>query len=87
MSDKVKRYLILDGIGIAINTFFMIVLCHLCSYVPYDIVTTILNIIIVTVSVTIDLGIVFFFLLYWWSDIKWTKCKNKAKNLKHKFYK
>ena len=34
----------------------------------------------------IDVFIVFFFLLYWWSDIKWTQCKQKARRLKRKLF-
>ena len=85
MSDKVKHYMLIDGIGIAINTFITIVLCNLCSSIGYEFIEITLKLIIGITSILIDLFVVSFFLLYWWSDIKWTQCKQKARSFKRKF--
>ena len=86
MSDKVKHYLLVDGIGIAIHTLITLVLLHLCSYISYDILKIATKIIVITLSTCVYIFVTFFFLLYWWSDIKWTKCKQKARKLKKVFW-
>ena len=84
MSEKVKHYLFIDGIGIAINTFITIILLNICSLISYDVIEIIVKTVIIILSVFVDLFILFFFLLYWWSDIKWTQCKQKAKRIRRK---
>ena len=85
MSSKVQSYLILDSIGIAINTFISLVLCYFCSLISYDFIAIGLKIVVITFASLVNIFIVSFFLLYWWSDIKWTQCKQKAKRFKQKF--
>ena len=87
MSEKVKHYLILDSIGLAINIFVTMLLCYFCSLIEYAIIALILKLIVVFISVCIDIFITFFFLLYWWSDIKWTQCKQNFRRMKRKFHK
>ena len=84
MSDKVKHYLIIDTIVIAVNIFITSILIHLCSYITYEVLSIIVRTVLVILSVCVDLFITFFFLLYWWSDIKWTQCKQKAKKIFNK---
>ena len=86
MSDKVKYYLRLDSIGVSINIFITFALYYICSFIPYDIIEIGLKIIIVGISTIINLVIAFFFLLYWWSDIKWTSCKNRARKIKKSIF-
>ena len=81
MSSKVKHYLLIDGIGAAINTFIALALCSLCLHISYDVIRIIAISIIIIISSAINLFILLFFLLYWWSDIKWTKCKQKTKRI------
>lgn len=85
MSDKVKHYLLLDGIGIAINTFIALVLFNFCSAISYDFIAITFKTLIIVLSSLLNIIIALFFLLYWWSDIKWTQCKQKARKLKRKF--
>lgn len=85
MSAKVKHYLVIDSVGVAINTFVCLMLCHLCGMINQSIIEVILKIIVIGLGTIINLSILFFFLLYWWSDIKWTECKRKARNFKKKF--
>lgn len=85
MSEKVKNYLLIDSVGIAINVFITMILCYFCSFINYNIIEIIIKSVIIGISVIINLFVIFFFLLYWWSDIKWTECKQKAKRLKKHF--
>ena len=85
MSDKVKRYLLLDGIGIAINTFIALILYNSCSAISYDFIAITFKTLIIILSSLLNIIIALFFLLYWWSDIKWSQCKQKARKIKQKF--
>lgn len=79
MSKKVRSYLIIDLIVMAIVTMAGLWLSGLCSMLTIKWIEIILKIVINGIWVVFDLIFAFFFLLYWWSDIKWTKTKKWAR--------
>ena len=82
MSKKVRFYLILDLVGIGITLLVRAVLCGKLSGVSEPLLQSGFIIIVNVASVAICVFIVFFFLLYWWSDRKWTALKRKFKKKK-----
>lgn len=79
MSKKVRFYMVLDLIGIAITVLVRTLLCSAFARISDQLIQSILVIAVNIVCVAICLFIVFFFLLYWWSDKKWTNIKRKFK--------
>jgi len=80
MSKKVLFYMTLDLIGIGITLLARAGLCNLVySQLSDQFICTILTLAVNIASIGICLFIVFFFLLYWWSDKKWTNIKQRFK--------
>jgi hypothetical protein len=79
MSKKVRFYLILDLIGIGIALLIRFLLCRSFAVITELWIQGALCIAVNVICVAVCLFIVFFFLLYWWSDITWTNIKNKVK--------
>lgn len=79
MSKKVRNYLILDLIVMAVVTVVGLWLSGLCGGLSNRWIELILKVVINGIWIIFDLVFAFFFLLYWWSDVKWTKTKTWAK--------
>ena len=77
MSEKVRFYLILDLIGVAITFVIRYLLVKAVLFIPEPLIQTILIIALNILTALVCLFILFFFLLYWWSDKKWTSVKKK----------
>jgi len=82
MSKKVLFYLVLDSLGIALTTFIGKWLCEMCDAVTNLWVSNGISLIINFLCACVTIFIIFFFLLYWWSDRKWSKIKRWFKNKK-----
>ena len=74
--------MMLDLIGIGITFLARFFLLQFDNMVTIPLIQLGLVIIINLITIAICLFIVFFFLLYWWSDKKWTKIQAKFKNRK-----
>lgn len=81
MSKKVLCYMILDIIGIAIAWEVRWFLCELVCNVQEQWLQTGFVVLINIAFFSVCMFIVFFFLLYWWSDRKWTRIKKKIKKV------
>ena len=79
MSPKVRKYLIIDLIVMAIVTGLCLWGSHLCGSFANEWIVLLLKIVINGIWIVFDLLFVFFFLLYWWSDVEWTKVKKWAR--------
>ena len=79
MSKKVKTALVWDLVVIAVITAIYLLLLHMAGYISHDTLNLALKIILSFVYIIADSIVLFFFLLYWWSDIKWTQVKQWAK--------
>lgn len=79
MSKKVVFYLILDLIGVGITLFIRWVLCDAMTGVSDPFIKSVIMLTINGISIAVCLFILFFFLLYWWSDKKWANIKQKFK--------
>lgn len=79
MSNKVKKWLIADGISVSINTFIAIWLCSICNNISYQTLEVIAKIAIIGFFGIINIVILIFFFVYWWSDNAWTACKKSFK--------
>ena len=79
MSKKVRFYLILDFIGIAIAFCIRTLLCNAFADISEQFIQNGITIAVNIVFGIVCLFIIFFFLLYWWSDRKWTNIKRKFK--------
>lgn len=82
MSKKVLFYLALDSIGIAITAALGKYLCKISDAVTTHWVSNGINLVINFLCVCVCVFIIFFFLLYWWSDRKWSRIKKRLKNQK-----
>ena len=83
MSKKVLFYLVLDSLGIALTIFIGKWLCEMCDAVTNLWVSNGISLIINFLCACVTIFIIFFFLLYWWSDRKWSKIKRWFKNKKY----
>lgn len=79
MSKKVMFYMILDIIGIAIAWAVRYFLYELVRNVQEQWLRAGFVVLSNIAFFTVCLFIAFFFLLYWWSDRKWTRIKKKLK--------
>lgn len=79
MSKKVLNYLIIDLIVMSLVTSVGLWLSGLCGSLSNQWIELVLKVIINGIWIIFDLVFAFFFLLYWWSDIKWTKTKRWAR--------
>lgn len=79
MSNKVKKWLIADGISIAINTFIAIWLYSICDNISYQALELISKIVVIGFFGIVNIIILIFFFVYWWSDNAWTACKKSFK--------
>ena len=80
MSKKVFKWLIADAIFAAIVTLLIIWLGNVIS-ARFDNETakTVIFYVKTAVWIVIDFIVLFYFLLYWWSDRTWTNIKNQFK--------
>lgn len=83
MSKKVLFYLMLDSVGIALTAFIGKWLCEMGDAVTNPWVSNGISLIINFLCACVTIFIIFFFLLYWWSDRKWSKIKRWFKNKKY----
>ena len=83
MSKKVIFYLFLDLIGVGITLLVRMLLCNAAIGVSDTFIQNVIVLIINVVAITICLFVLFFFLLYWWSDRKWKSVKKNLRSLKH----
>ena len=81
MSKKVVKYLIADLILMAIVTGIGLWLSHICPSFFGEYGGFMLRFVISCFWIVFDLVMVFFFLLYWWSDVKWTHIKIKGRKM------
>ena len=79
MSKKVLFYMVIDSSAIGITLLIRALLCGAFSGVSEPLLQGVFMIVVNTVCIAICAFIVFFFLLYWWSDKKWTDIKRKFK--------
>ena len=85
MSKKVLKWLIADIIIAVAVTFLVIWLGNAASnIVDNETARTVIFYVKTALWIVIDLIVLFWFLLYWWSDRKWTNIKNKFKKTKEK---
>lgn len=79
MSKKVKKYLVIDLIVMGIVTVLGLWISGLCGGMSNEWVGIALKILVNGIWIIFDLIFVFFFFLYWWSDVKWTQIKAWAR--------
>ena len=79
MSKKVLFYLVLDLIGVAITALIGKYLCEISDAVTNPWVSNGIALAVNFLCACVAIFIIFFFLLYWWSDRNWSKIKNKFK--------
>ena len=80
MSKKVFKWLIADAIFAAIVTLVIIWLGNVISARIDDETAKAAIFVVKTAAwVVVDLIVLFYFLLYWWSDRTWTNIKNQFK--------
>ena len=84
MSKKVLFYLVLDSFGIALTAFIGKWLCEMSDAVTKPWVSNGISLFINFLCACVTVFIIFFFLLYWWSDRKWSKIKKRFKSEKLK---
>lgn len=78
MSKKIIVFMICDILLAAAVTFFCILIKNgFAVYITNDLVRKAVNVIFSAIYIIIDLCILFWFFLYWWSDVKWTNIKIK----------
>ena len=80
MSKKVRFYMFLDIIGIGLTLFFRFVCINRVLPIITDVRLQKVAVIFSNIgTIAMCLFIVCCFLLYWWSDRKWTKIKQRFK--------
>ena len=79
MSKKVRFYMMLDLIGIGITFLVRALLLGAANIITGPWLQIGLIFVINIATIAVCLFIVFFFLLYWWSDKKWTNIKQRFK--------
>jgi hypothetical protein len=84
MSKKVFKWLIADIIFAIIITYGIIFVKKFIA-IRFDSMQTqmIIHKSGTVISIIADLIILFWFLLYWWSDRKWTNIKNKFNKIRN----
>jgi len=79
MSKKVRFYMLLDLVGIGITFLVRALLLGVAGMIAVQWLYIGLVIVINIATIAVCLFILFFFLLYWWSDKKWTNIKQRFK--------
>ena len=80
MSKKVFRWLIADTVFAVAVTLLILFLGNAASdAIDNETAKTGIFVAKIVLCVIVDLVILFWFLLYWWSDRTWTKVKKKCK--------
>ena len=79
MSSSVVKAFIFVGILMAISILIGFALFGVINMIAYPFIQILAKIAIVAFFGIIDIIILAYFFLYWWSDIQWTKCKKWAK--------
>ena len=80
MSKKVFHWLIVDIVFAAIVTLVIIWLGNVISTrIDDETIKDVIFVVKTAIWIIVDLIVLFYFLLYWWSDRKWTNIKNQFK--------
>ena len=77
MSKKVLFYFILDLFGALLVYLLRMGLCSFIRYISDSWLRLVLFLTVDVVTIAIWSFILFFFLLYWWSDKQWEKIKRR----------
>ena len=86
MNKNVQKALLTNCIIISILILMCTGLCLLTSSIPYYAITLILRIGIIGITGFVISIMIFYFLLYWWSEVKWDNCKYKYHSWKRKVF-
>lgn len=79
MSEKVIKHMVVDTIIILVVTALFLLLKHYIGFVSEMWIRNALTVILYAFYAITDGIVVFFFMFYWWSDVKWTRIKNGFK--------
>ena len=85
INENTKKALIRNGIAISANIIIAIFICGLFEGIEQQLVVTSLKVLVHGVFGIINTIIIFFTLLYWWSENRWDDCKYKWRKFKRKF--